>query len=144
MGEVRFVHPFDGVFDEDGVQVSSGQDDRGRELPDPVPMAPPVGYRQPPTLADMIRRMVQSEVLRRAAAVEEFDSFEEAEDFEIEDDPIDPKTPYEAVFDPPATPPPATSSSPPVPLPGSQVAPPVEVPPVAQPAVPAVEEGTHT
>lgn len=97
----RYVAPFEGVFDTDGVQVTSGQDKFGREVPDPVPLAPPVGYRPPPTLADMIRRMVQSELLTQAADLEDFDSFEEAEDFDIEDDPLDPKTPYEAVFDPP-------------------------------------------
>lgn len=97
----RYVAPFEPLYDADGVQVHSGQDQLGRELPDPVPMAPPVGYRAPPTLADMIRRMVRSEAMLMASEAEEFDTFEEAEDFDIEDDPVDPRTPYEAVFDPP-------------------------------------------
>lgn len=99
--EVRKITPFEGTFDEDGVQVSSGQNEFGQEMPDPVPMAVPVGYNQSPTLADMIKRMVRNQLLAQAANAEDIDTFEEAEDFEIEDDPLDPHTPYEAVFDPP-------------------------------------------
>lgn len=101
------VSAFDGPVDADGVQVSSGQDEFGRELPDPVPVAPPVGYTAPPSLADMIRRMVQNEFFNRAVEQEGFDTFEEGEDFEVEDDPLDPHTAYEAVFDVPAKAPPA-------------------------------------
>lgn len=95
----RYVSPFEGYLDADGVQVASGQDDRGRELPDPVPVAPPVGYRPPPPLADMIRRMVQSELLAQAADSMEIDTAEEADDFDIEDDPVDVRTPWEEAFD---------------------------------------------
>lgn len=135
----RYVAPFEGLYDEDGVQVVSGQDDRGRELPDPVPTAPPVGYKPPPPLADMIRRMVHSELLARVADAGDFDTPEEADDFDIPDDPIDPKTPYEAVFDllPPGLPPEGPAGSPRVnsqPLTKgatSDVPSPSEVPPAA-------------
>lgn len=99
---VRYVAPFDPLYDADGVQVGSGQDDRGREIPDPVPLSPPVGYRPPPTLAEMIQRMVHHAMLAQAADANDFDTFDEAEDFDIPDDPLDPQTPYEAVFNPPA------------------------------------------
>lgn len=86
-------------FDGDGVQVSSGLDARGRELPDPVPCAPPVGYRDGPSLADFVQRMIRQEVSRIAEDAA-YESFEEAEDFDTGEDDIDPLTPYEQVFDP--------------------------------------------
>jgi len=88
------------VFDEDGVQASSGIDFFGMEHPDSVPNSPPVGFDTGPTLADQVRRMVSIE-LSRAAADAGYETFEESDDFDIDDDPIDPRTPYEAVFDPP-------------------------------------------
>lgn len=79
-------------------------DKRGREIPDPLPMAPPIGYKRSPSLAEQIRAMVVSEKLRQEALESGFETFEESDDFEIEDDPADPRTPYEAVFDPAPTP----------------------------------------
>lgn len=89
--------------DSDGVQVSSDLDKDGREVPDPTPMAPPVGMSERPSLADFVQRMIQQEVSRAAAAAE-METFEEADDFDVEDDPMDPRTPYEENFDkqPPA------------------------------------------
>lgn len=98
-------------FDADGVQVTSEIDDDGNELPDPVPMSPPVGYRREPTLGEMIQQFVRSEQLRAQAEAEGFDTFEEADDFDIPDDPLDPLTPWEEHFEPAgdgaAPPPPA-------------------------------------
>lgn len=81
-------------------QVSSDLDGQGRELPDPVPFAPPVKGTQGDALIEMVRRLVRSEVsqMAEAAGVE---TFEESEDFDVPDDHPDPRTPYEAVFDPP-------------------------------------------
>jgi len=88
--------------DDDGVQVRSNLSADGRfELPDPVPMAPPVGYSAPPDLASMIRSMVRAEAFRQAVDKNDFETFEEADDFDIDDDPIDPLTPYEKVFEAP-------------------------------------------
>lgn len=74
-------------------------DELGREIPDPVPMAPPVGYQRQPSLTERIRDMVRSEHLRIAALEAGQETFEEADDFEVGDD-LDPSTPYEEVFDP--------------------------------------------
>lgn len=93
------------MVDVDGVQASSGIGLDGKEYPDPVPMAPPIGYQAPPTLMEMIRTMIASEALKASLAEQGFETFEESDDFEIEDDPIDPLTDYERVFEPPATPP---------------------------------------
>lgn len=77
-------------------------DAEGRELPDPRPEAPPVGWVKQPTMVEYIRNLVRSELLRREADAEDIDTFEESDDFDVEDDEPDPRTPYEAVFDPPA------------------------------------------
>lgn len=75
----------------------------GAELLDPRPVAPPVGYKRQPSMVEHIRNMVRSEQLRAAAEAEGVETFEEAEDFDVGDD-YDPRTPYEAVFDPPPEP----------------------------------------
>lgn len=86
--------------DANGEQVSSDLDSKGRELPDDVPMAPPVGYSVGPSLADFVQRMIRTEVSRHAAEAS-YETFEESEDFEIDDDPLDPTSvlsEYEEVF----------------------------------------------
>lgn len=102
------------TFDEDGVQVSSGIDQAGREHPDPVPMAPPVGWNAPPTMAAFIKQFVRSALIEERAAQEGFETFDQAEDFDIPDDPLDPHTEYEAVFDPPPAAAPAVGGGAPV------------------------------
>lgn len=65
-----------------------------REILSAIPIAPPVGYVQQPSLAERIRSMVRSEHLRAAAEGAGFETFEESEDFEVGED-YDPKSPYE-------------------------------------------------
>lgn len=72
----------------------------GREYPDPTPVAPPVGFLKQPPLADLIKQMVRSEALKRAAMEADAETFEEADDFDVGDD-YDPRSPYEEQFDPP-------------------------------------------
>lgn len=86
------------LVDEDGEIVSALAPD-GSEVPDPTPMAPPVGYKPAPSLADQIREMVRSERLAREAQEAGFETFEEADDFDVGDD-YEPNTPYEETFDP--------------------------------------------
>jgi len=57
-------------------------DKRGREIPDPTPMAPPIGYKKQPTIAERIRSMVQSEMLQRDLAAAGAETFDEANDFD--------------------------------------------------------------
>lgn len=73
-------------------------DHRGHELPDPTPVAIPVGLKRPESLQDQIRRLVRNELSAHAVAHGR-ESFEEADDFEVEDDPPDPRTPWELDFD---------------------------------------------
>lgn len=92
------------TFDEDGVQVSAGINSKGQEVTDPVPVQPPVGYQPPPDLMTMIRTMIHSERFNQAMHQIEAETFEEADDFDVEDDEVewfDDPTPYEAVFEPP-------------------------------------------
>lgn len=74
------------------------QNPDGSENPDPTPMAPPIGYNRQPTMIEHIRNMVRSEELRRAAAAAGAESFDEADDFEVEDDPF-PVSSFEAPDD---------------------------------------------
>jgi len=74
-------------------------DDLGREIPDPRHMQPPVGYKKQPSMFEMIREATKREVALYAANREP-ESFEESDDFDIDDD-VDPSSPWENDFDPP-------------------------------------------
>lgn len=72
---------------------------KGREMPDAKPMEIPVGFKRPETLAEQVQRLVRTQ-LSQEAAQSGLETFEEANDFDIADDPIEPGTPYEEEFDP--------------------------------------------
>lgn len=74
-------------------------DKEGREIVDPVPMAPPVGYVAGMTQEQRLQQMIRTEH-QRLYALHYNETFEEANDLDIDDDPIDPDTPYEENFDP--------------------------------------------
>lgn len=119
-------------------QQDMNHDKYGREIPDPVPMAPPVGYTPPFSMVAHLKEIVRRE-LSEVAASQELETYEDADDFDIEDDPIDPHTPYEAVFDPPppSTPPPPPTSRP---IPEPPADGPLKSAPAA-PTVPIVDKG---
>jgi len=74
-------------------------DDLGREIVSPLPVAPPVGYVKQPDLVQMMRERVANE-LSRYAQDDGYESFEEANNFEIGDD-YEPNTLYEqSEYDP--------------------------------------------
>lgn len=75
-------------------------DDLGRELCDPTPMQPPLGYNPQPSLAEQMRMMIQSERLRLEAEAAGYETFEEADDFEMDEDPF-PRSQHEDEFDSP-------------------------------------------
>ena len=88
-------------FDSDGVQAASGLNAAGQELPDPVPMSPPVGYKPPDDLYVMIDRLIRSRDLMAALAREGYETSEEADDFEVDEE-YDPRfepTIYEEYFE---------------------------------------------
>lgn len=82
----------------------------GAEIPDPRPLAPPVGFKKQESLFDLVRRLTQDELSRRAQE-EGMDSFEDADDFEDDDEFLDPTSPYEYNFDPPRDPEPPQSAA---------------------------------
>lgn len=57
----------------------------GQELPDDTPLELPVGMRRPLTLQEQIQQAVRGAV-SRAAARHERETFDEANDFDVEDD----------------------------------------------------------
>lgn len=84
--------------DDELVTVERGMlNIRGHEVVSNEVIEPPLGFLDQPDLMETIRRMIRSEEFRRANEGEE--SFEEADDFDVEDD-IDPASPYEMYFDP--------------------------------------------
>lgn len=73
-------------------------DEYGHEIPDPKPVAIPAGFKRPETLAEQVQRLVRTSISRQAAE-QGFETFEESEDFDVDDE-FDPSTPYETFFDP--------------------------------------------
>lgn len=71
---------------------------RFSEKIDPTPMALPIGYKKPPTMAEQVAKLVRSEQLRQAAESAGQETFEDADDFDVGDD-YDPHSPYEETFE---------------------------------------------
>lgn len=71
----------------------------GREAPSSIPMEPPLGYKKQPTIFDQVRAMVRSDKLKAEAMAAGMETFEEADDFDQDED-EDPRSPYEDNFDP--------------------------------------------
>lgn len=71
------------------------------QVVDPTPMAPPIGYERRPSIMEQVKAMVEQR-LTELRETEDQETFEEADDFDVEDSdvPFDPKTPYENDFDP--------------------------------------------
>lgn len=122
----RYMRKF---ADEDGVLHYPHLDEFGREWVDPTPMAPPVGYKPPLSMVDIVREQIRVH-MSQVARANEMETFEDADDFDVEDDDYDPTSPYEYNFDPPA---PSEPAQPPV----SVTAPPVADPPAAGPTASA-------
>lgn len=74
--------------------------DFGWEKLDPVPLEPPVGFQRPLTMEEQVRRLMRVEYDRMAAYNADLETPEDADDFDIEDDPVMELTPYEEHFMP--------------------------------------------
>lgn len=68
--------------------------ERGQFIPDPTPVEVPLKLRRPLSLQDEIKRFVRSELSQRAED-EGYESFEESDDFDIDDDEGEFASPYE-------------------------------------------------
>lgn len=86
-------------FNPDTGEFVLVQDNRGHEVPDPKPLEVPAGFKKPELLADTVRRLVRSEQFQRDLDNAGLETFDDADDFEVDDD-FDPSTPYETFFDP--------------------------------------------
>lgn len=63
-----------------------GLDETGKTVPDPTPIAPPIGYKKQPSMVEIVRDMVRSERLAQEARASDHETFEEADDFDVGDD----------------------------------------------------------
>lgn len=68
----------------------------GYEAPSKESLAMPAKFQRPETLEQQMRRMIEG----YRPEDSETETFDEANDFDIDDDIPDPNTPYETVFDP--------------------------------------------
>lgn len=102
-GEV--VTPEGEIVSAETVEYSytrEGRHEVGKEYPNPIPIAPPIGWVPSDPVHEVMARMVAREFQRQREAElggEEVDSPEEADDFDIGED-FDPQAPYEHDFEP--------------------------------------------
>lgn len=76
-------------------------DGLGRESLDPTPVAIPAGFKRPETLQEQIKRLIQTPGIGREISGDpEAEDFDEANDFDISDDPADPASEHEEFWDP--------------------------------------------
>jgi len=76
----------------------------GAEIPCPIPMAPPPGFKKQPSMFEEMRRLIREDKVRAALEAEGLETPEEADDFDVEDEADVPHSPYEHNFDPVADP----------------------------------------
>lgn len=72
----------------------------GTQKLDPIPMAPPIGYKKQPSMVEIVRDMVRGERLKAEAEAAGHETFEESEDFNIPDEHFL-ESPWVNEFDPP-------------------------------------------
>lgn len=69
----------------------------GLEFPNPIPVEAPLGIDRPPTLKEQIQRVMKIELGAQAAA-QEMETFEESQDFDVDNDSF-PGSKYELMED---------------------------------------------
>lgn len=73
----------------------------GRQVPDPVPLAPPIGYKKQASMVEIVRDMVRSERAQQALRDAGFETLEESDDFDVGDEPEHLVSGYENDLDAP-------------------------------------------
>lgn len=76
----------------------SGLTPEGREIPDPIPLKPALSRQRARSIRDHVVDVVRSENFRRSMEDQGQETFEDADDFDVDDD-IDPSSPYEEFFE---------------------------------------------
>lgn len=69
--------------------------ERGEEMPDPTPIALPVGFQRPPTIDELYARLVHDPAVQRELSDAGFETEEEANDFDVPDEMPDPTSPFQ-------------------------------------------------
>lgn len=69
--------------------------DKHEEIPDPTPLALPVGFKKPETLHETMARMIKNQEYVKYLNGQE--TFEEADDFDVEGE-DNPLSPYESIM----------------------------------------------
>lgn len=80
--------------------LEKGLNPDGSPILDPTPIAPPIGYVKAPSMVEIVRDMVRGERLRSEALAAGAETFEEADDFDIPDDPPQLRSQWENDFEP--------------------------------------------
>ena len=75
--------------------LEKGLNPDGSQILDPVPVAPPIGYKKTPSMVEIVRDMVRSEKLAQAAREAGQETFEEADDFDVPDEPELMRSPWD-------------------------------------------------
>lgn len=84
---------------DDPPEMTKAQRKKGAmEYFDDTPVAIPVRFTRQQTLTEQIRNLIRSEAIRAEALEAGFESFEDADDFDVGDD-YDPRSPHELSLD---------------------------------------------
>lgn len=99
------VTPDGEVISEETVEYSytrQGRKEIGKEYPNPVPMEAPIGFVPYEPIWETMKRLVLDHARREAIQgnQEEFDTEEEANDFDTGEDDFDPQSPWEEHHEP--------------------------------------------
>lgn len=73
--------------------------DRGEELLDDRPMSAAVGFKRPPSLADLVKSLIRNEQVQRDFETHGIETFDDADNFNTGED-MDMTSPWEENFDP--------------------------------------------
>lgn len=95
--EIEIIDPDTGEVRKERVHNELGQ-----EIPDPVPMAPPLGYTKPLSMFDQMRAQIRAEHhrLKQLELEELAETPDQANDFEVDEDVENMPSLYEEKFDP--------------------------------------------
>lgn len=66
--------------------LARGLDENGNYKVSPVPQEPPIGYKKQPSMIDIVHEAIRSDRLAREVEEAGFESFEEADDFDVGDE----------------------------------------------------------
>lgn len=75
--------------------MKPGYNEKGEEVLDQTPVELPIGFKRPMPLNQRLAEIARQEMLALQRDQELDETPEEADDFEVEDDQIDPSTPWE-------------------------------------------------